>query len=505
MRTRPNLLILMADQLSAPVLRVYGGSVARTPHIDALADRGVVFDSFYCNSPLCAPSRFSFMAGQLPSKIGAYDNAAEFGATTPTFAHYLRLAGYLTILSGKMHFCGPDQLHGFEERLTTDIYPADFGWTPDWTRPDDRPAWYHTMDSVTQAGPCVRTCQLDFDDEVVGAARQKLFDLARSDDRRPFCMVVSMTHPHDPYAVPDEYWNRYREEEIPPPRVPDLSGREDPHSRRLRHVIGLGLAQPTEEEVLRARRAYYGAVSYVDDQIGVLLAALRQAHLADDTVTIVLADHGDMLGERGLWYKMSFFEPACRIPLIMHAPGRFAPRRVAELASLVDLLPTLVALATGDRAPAYAAPIDGSSLLPALEGGLGAGEVTGEYLAEGAIAPIVMIRRSRHKFVHSTADPDQLYDLVADPDERANIAAHAEHAALVAGFREEVARRWDLNGVHAAVLASQQRRHLVYAALREGRYRPWDFQPLRDAARSYIRNDQELNDLERMGRFPPLA
>ncbi|HTX23421.1 MAG TPA: choline-sulfatase [Steroidobacteraceae bacterium] len=502
MSARPNLLIIMADQLSAHALRAYGGPVARTPHIDALAEGGVVFDAFYCNSPLCAPSRYSFMAGQLPSRIGAYDNAAELSADTPTFAHYLRRAGYQTILSGKMHFCGPDQLHGFEERLTTDIYPSDFGWTPDWTRPTERPGWYHTMDSVIHAGPCTRTNQIDFDDEVVSAARQKLFDIARGEDRRPFCMVVSMTHPHDPYVVPEEYWNRYREEEIEPPRVPDLTGREDPHSQRLRHVIGLELAQPTDAQVRAARRAYYGALAYVDDQIGALLSALRQARLDNDTVIVLLADHGDMLGERGLWYKMTFFEAACRIPLIVHAPRRFAARRVPEVASLVDLLPTFVALAHAGTVPPYAAPIDGSSLLPALEGGRGPGEATGEYLAEGAIAPLVMIRRSGHKFVHCPADPDQLYDLVSDPNERSNLGMRAEHAALVAHFRDEVARRWSLEALHQAVLASQQRRHLVYAALRQGRYRAWDFQPMRDASRSYIRNDQELNDLERMARFP---
>jgi choline-sulfatase len=170
MHNQPNILILMADQLTAGALPCYGNRTALTPHIDALAAAGVVFDSFYCNSPLCAPSRFSFLAGQLPSRIGAFDNAAEFPAAVPTFAHYLRGAGYQTILSGKMHFCGPDQLHGFEERLTTDIYPADFGWTPDWSRPAERPGWYHTMDSVTQAGPCTRTNQIDFDDEVVFAA-----------------------------------------------------------------------------------------------------------------------------------------------------------------------------------------------------------------------------------------------------------------------------------------------------------------------------------------------
>jgi choline-sulfatase len=496
----------MADQLAARVLRAYGGGIARTPHIDALADEGVVFDSFYCNSPLCAPSRFSFLAGQLPSKIGAYDNAAEYPAQIPTFAHYLRRAGYQTALAGKMHFCGPDQLHGFEERLTTDIYPSDFGWTPDWSAFEQRPSWYHSMDSVIHAGACTRTNQIDFDDEVVVAARQKLFDLARSRDRRAFCLVVSMTHPHDPYVIPHVYWNRYRDEEIDLPRVPDLSGSEDPHSRRLRHVIGLDRVRPTAAQVRAARRAYFGAVSYVDDQIGSLVATLKEAALDANTVVVVLADHGDMLGERGLWYKMNFFEPAARIPFIVHAPSRFAARRVAAPASLLDLLPTLVTLAYSGATPAYAAPIDGVSLLPALEGGGAAsGEVIGEYLAEGAIAPIIMIRRGHNKFVHSPVDPDQLYDVSADPDERVNLAARAGRAQLVADFRSEVARRWNLPMLHEAVLASQHRRHFVYAALREGRFTPWDFQPLRDASRLYIRNDQPLEEQEDLARFPRLA
>ena len=503
---QPNFLILMADQLTAGALRAYGGRTALTPNIDALAERGVVFENFYCNSPLCAPSRFSFMAGQLPSRIGAYDNAAELSATVPTFAHYLRRAGYQTALSGKMHFCGPDQLHGFEERLTTDIYPADFGWTPDWRRFEQRPGWYHTMDSVTQAGSCARTNQIDFDDEVVGAARQKLFDMARGKDRRPFCMVVSMTHPHDPYVIPTAYWNRYRDEDIDLPRVPDLAGQEDPHSTRIRHVIGLNQARPTVAQIRAARRAYYGAVSYVDDQIGTLLGALEQSALDRNTVIMLLADHGDMLGERGLWYKMSFYEPACRIPFIVHAPGRFTPHRVSGSASLLDLLPTLAALAGNGTEPEYAAPTDGRSLLPQLAGEESArDEVMGEYLAESAIAPIVMIRRGRFKYVHCPADPDLLFDVAADPEERENLAPRAGHAAVLAEFRAETARRWNLPELHAQVLASQQRRHLVYEALRQGRYLPWDFQPIRDASRLYIRNDQELNDLEDMARFPRLA
>jgi len=502
MREPPNILVLMADQLAAAALPAYGNRVAKTPHLDALAREGVVFDSFYCNSPLCAPSRFSFLAGQLPSAIGAFDNAAEFAAQVPTFAHYLRQAGYQTTLSGKMHFCGPDQLHGFEERLTTDIYPSDFGWTPDWSRFEERPSWYHTMDSVVQAGPCTRTNQVDFDDETTSSARQKLFDIARGRDRRPFLMVVSLTHPHDPYVTPQLYWDRYRHQDIDMPRV--SAPAEDPHSRRLRHVIGLESTPISAAQVRAARHAYYGSVSYVDEQFGVLLETLRQARLADNTITLVLADHGDMLGERGLWYKMNFFEPACRVPLIVHAPARFAPHRVRQCASLVDILPTLIELARlGEQAPT-AVPLAGTSLVPALQGRDRQGEVFGEYLAEGAVAPVVMVRRGEYKFIHCPADPDQLFDLDRDPEELENLAARPGGAERAALFRSEIAQRWDLETLHATVLASQRQRHLVYSALRRGKFAPWDFQPLKDAARLYIRNDHDLNDLEAMARFPPV-
>src|SRR6202023_2585349 len=207
-------------------------------------------------------------------------------------------------------------------------------------------------------------------------------------------------------------------------------------------------------QVRAARRAYYGAVSYVDDQIGVLLASLADAGFADDTIVLLLADHGDMLGERGLWYKMSFFEPACRNPLIVHAPARFAARRVPHSASLVDILPTLCELA-GDKPIDYATPLDGNSLMPQLAGAPGKDEVIGEYLAEGAIAPLVMIKRGRYKFVHSPVDPDQLYDLAEDPEELANLAPAPAHQARVREFRAEVGRRWDLPALHAAVLDSQ--------------------------------------------------
>ncbi|MFQ5958664.1 MAG: sulfatase-like hydrolase/transferase, partial [Alphaproteobacteria bacterium] len=176
----PNILFVMADQMAAPALPAYGHRVVKAPNLDALAADGVVFDNAYCNAPLCAPSRFSTFAGQLPSRIGAFDNAAEFPASVPTIAHYLRAMGYQTCVAGKMHFVGPDQLHGFEERLTTDIYPADFGWTPDWKREGERLSWYHDILSVVEAGPCERSLQIDFDDEVAFQSVRKIYDIARA-------------------------------------------------------------------------------------------------------------------------------------------------------------------------------------------------------------------------------------------------------------------------------------------------------------------------------------
>jgi choline-sulfatase len=169
---RPNILYIMADQMAAPMLKFNDPeSVIKTPHLDELARTGVNFASAYCNSPLCAPSRFTMCSGQLPSKIGGYDNASILSPEVPTYAHYLRRQGYETALAGKMHFIGPDQLHGFEHRLTSDIYPGDLGWSVNWDKPEERQEWYHNMASVMQAGPCVRSNQLDYDEDVMHKVR----------------------------------------------------------------------------------------------------------------------------------------------------------------------------------------------------------------------------------------------------------------------------------------------------------------------------------------------
>lgn len=504
--TRPNVLVVMYDQLTPGFLGCYGSAVAKSPAIDRLAAEGVVFDAAYTNSPLCTPARYCMMTGQLPSTTRGYDNAAYLASTIPTFAHYLRAVGYRTVLSGKMHFVGPDQLHGFEERRTTDIYPADFGWTPDWRSPHERiDWWYHNMDSVTNAGVAEVTNQLLFDDEVGHHAQRALHDLARSGDGRPWLLVASFTHPHDPYVTRREYWDRYDGVDIPLPEVAATDVDDDPHTVRLRGVSAMERSSISDDHVRSARRAYLGNISYVDDWTSRLVGSLDSLGLADDTVVVLLADHGDMMGERGLWYKMNYFEGSSRIPLVVHSPSRFAPRRVSAPVSLVDVLPTLVDLGGVDDGD-IAMGLAGRSLLPLCTGdepdsGTGR-EVFGEYMAEGAMAPIVMIRRDDLKFVHCPADPDQLYDLAADPGERHNLAADPAHRETVASLRAEVAGRWDLDALHADVLADQARRRLVARAMRTGRYTPWDHAPARDSSAEYMRNHLDLNDVERGARWP---
>jgi choline-sulfatase len=502
---RPNIVVVMYDQLTPWVLGCHGGP-AIAPTIDRLAAEGVVFDSAYTNSPLCTPARYCMMTGQLPSTSGGYDNAAYLPSTTPTFAHVARAAGYRTVLSGKMHFVGPDQLHGFEERRTTDIYPADFGWTPDWRRPEERiDWWYHNMDSVVGAGVAEVTNQLRFDDEVGHHALRALHDLAPRADGRPFLLVASFTHPHDPYVARREHWDRYDDVDIPMPRVAASAVADDPHSARLRVAVDADAAVVTDAHVRAARRAYLANVSYLDDWTGRIVDTLDALGCRDDTVVILLADHGDMLGERGLWYKMNFFEGSARIPLVVNAPGRFAPRRVAAPVSLVDVLPTIAGLAGVGHAELPDEPLAGRSLLELCGDEPVAGddrEVVGEYMAEGSLAPIVMLRRHRWKFIHCPADPDQLYDIVDDPDETVDLIDDPDRSELVASLRAEVDARWDLARLHQEVLVDQGRRRYVDGALRQGRYTPWEYTPPRDATGEYMRNHLDLNEVERGARWP---
>jgi choline-sulfatase len=497
---RPNILIFMADQLNGTLFPDGPADWLHAPNLKRLAARSVRFANAYTASPLCAPGRASFMSGQLPSRTRVYDNAAEFASDIPTFAHHLRRAGYQTCLSGKMHFVGPDQLHGFEERVTTDVYPPDFGWTPDYRKPGERiDWWYHNMGSVTGAGVAEITNQLEYDDEVAYHATRKVLDLARGHDARPWCLTVSFTHPHDPYVARRRYWDLYEDCAHLLPRVPAMAYEaHDPHSQRIFDANDWRSHDISDADIRRARRGYFANVSYVDDRIGEVLDALERTR--QKAAILFVSDHGDMLGERGLWFKMSFFEGSARVPLMVSAPG-LAPARVDAPVSTLDVTPTLCDLAGIDLHD-IAPWTDGESLMPLCRGGRRDSPVAMEYAAEASYAPLVALRQGPWKYTRCRLDPEQLFDLDADPDECRNLVGEPQHSATLERFRAMAGARWDLERLDAEVRQSQARRLVVYEALRNGAHFPWDYQPLQKASERYMRNHMDLNVLEESQRFP---
>lgn len=498
--TRPNILILMVDQLSGTLFPDGPADWLHAPNLERLAARSVRFANCYTASPLCAPARASFMSGELPSVTGVYDNAAEFPSDLPTYAHHLRRAGYQTCLSGKMHFVGPDQMHGFEERLTTDIYPADFGWTPDYRKPGERiDWWYHNMGSVTGAGIAEISNQMEFDDEVAHCAVRKLYDLARRHDPRPWCLTVSFTHPHDPYLARRKFWDLYEDCGHLLPEVGAIPYEDqDPHSQRIFDANDWRSFDITENHIRDARRAYFANISYLDEKVGQFLDILEATH--QEAAILFVSDHGDMLGERGLWFKMTFYEGSSRVPMMLAAPG-LEPQRIDQPVSTIDVCPSLCDLA-GVGMDEVAPWMAGKSLLPIVRGIAERGAVPMEYAAEASYAPLVGLREGRYKYVRCALDPDQLFDLETDPHERANLADDPAHAEALSGLRAAAAARWDLDRFDADVRRSQARRWIVYEALRNGAYFPWDYQPLQKANDRFMRNHMDLNEVEDRQRYP---
>lgn len=509
-RKAPNILVIQADQLSAKALSLYGHPTVKTPHIERLADGGTVFDNAYCNFPLCVPSRASMLAGRYANALQVWDNASEMPASIPTVAHYLRAANYHTVLCGKMHFIGPDQVHGFNERIVTDIYPSNFAWTPDWRAGERYRPTGINMRAVVDAGVCVRGLQLDYDDEVEHAGVQKLYDLARFNNDRPFMLWVSFTHPHSPYITTQHYWDLYDHDAVHPPATPALALHDmDAMSRWLYYAHGRDLHEVTDEHVRSARHAYFGMCSYIDDKVGRLLDTVQQLGLQDDTVVVFTSDHGEMLGERGMWFKQSFYEWSSRVPLVINIPGFQPVARVAELTSLLDILPSLMDIAGPARGGGRletVSDMDGHSLLPLMRGDGGDedgdawnNQVIAEYTGEGVVAPCRMLRRGRFKFIYTHGHPDLLYDLEADPQELRDLSGDPAHAATASELRAAVLRGWNPDAIHDACIQSQRARLFIHQTTAGApnwayRYRP-------DDGERFIRNDSAV-EVKAKARYP---
>ena len=494
-RPRPNILMIMADQLTARALGAYGNTFAHTPNIDNVAANGVTFDNFYCNSPICAASRASMMTGQYPYRIDVYDNGSELRASVPTFVHLLRQAGYQTMLSGKMHFIGPDQLHGFEERLTTDIYPASFAWTPDWEQgvPLNEGS---NVKTLRDSGICRWNLQLSYDEEVgyqaLGCLRREAKRL-ESHPAQPFFLCASFTHPHDPFVITPEWWNRYADDAITLPAISQVTETLHLYNQWLQFHHGVDAFPLTEEQVRDARHAYYGMVSYFDHKVGELVTELKRLGLYENTVILITSDHGEMLGEHGMWFKRTFYEESVHIPMIVGWQNVIpAGRHVTPVASLVDLFPTLCDLGAVPIEQLEPITLDGDSFYSLLFDDIPSWKdsATIEYCGEGVIRPMRALRSQHYKYVSVVTCDPLLFDLDDDPHETSNLSGAPQLKSLERDLAAKTLLGWDAD-LSEKIIRSQKQRHLLGAALATGIPTHWDYEAKPDRERRYIRNSTQ--------------
>jgi len=488
-RSQPNILLIMADQLTPFLTGAYDHAIVQTPHLDRLVREGVRFDAAYSPCPLCVPARASFMTGRYPSRLGCMDNGDPFACEVPTFAHYLTNAGYDTVLSGKMHFIGPDQLHGFHTRLTTDVYPSSFDWSQYLLDERDQRKvirWddFHKDYQMDGVGPIAWTPELKYDEET----HFRSLEYLREDHDRPFLLVTSYTNPHSPFIPPKRFWEMYEDVEIDLPDYPDgMEATCSAMDRWLNEWHGVDRYDIRSPEHLRAvRRGYYALVSYIDEKVGELLAVLEEQGDLSNTIVIFTADHGDMLGEKGMIQKRYFYEWSVRIPLIIcYLDQSTAGTTVHAPVSLMDLMPTLLDL--GGVNEEDRTQIDGRSLIPLIEGEERLERVVvSEYHVEGVLLPCFMARCGRYKYIYIHGEASQLFDLVTDPGEWQNLAGQSGFAEIETSLREDILSLFDPDAIQAHVIQALKQKHIVKQTMRLNATH-WDYQPQFNADKQYVR------------------
>jgi choline-sulfatase len=470
MPENPNFLIIMSDQHAPDALGGLGHPAVKTPVLDSLMARGITFTSAYCAYPMCTPTRASFMTGKLTPQHGVWELGTPLGPDQPTWAHALRLAGYRTTICGRMHFIGPDVMHGFERRVHPEMQggrvPYAYG---DWDTPqgDD-----HVMvKAVKRAGPTADgTTYEKYDGGVCNAALQELENIASSGEARPWALTVGFGFPHFPYQVTPEYWDRYEGVEIPMPRTPpdgrsfeDLIPEQVVDSRR---ALGLTADGISDEEVRTARRCYYGMITCLDEMIGRLVARVGDLGFADNTWIVYLSDHGDNMGEHGLWSKLNFYEDSVRVPFVIAPPAYAQDGSLCRAnVSQVDWFPTLLEL-TGSEG--WHEDLPGRSLVPLI------GDphltwddrsVVSDYACIGTHVPMRMVRRGRWKGCFAPGFPPVLFDVENDPHEWTDLGSNPAHAELVAEL-ETLARSdgWDPNALRHEIHTHKRRLKFIAQA-----------------------------------------
>ena len=480
---RPNILFVMADQMTPFMLDVYAGVGARMSNLRALAERGVNFTNAYTASPICTPARAALMTGLHVSRTGSYDNGDPFQSFVPTFAHYLTNQEYEVVLSGKMHFIGADQLHGFRRRLNTDLYPSNFIWSYPLLNENDPEAMAFDFAPQYQAqniGPGWCT-ELQYDEETHFRALEYL----RHPPDGPFMLAVSFTSPHPPYVVPKKYWELYKDAELPMPHYPgDMDERYSDLDRAFLRWYGLDRNPIRDPKHLTAmRRGFCALAHYVDDKLGELLDVLEESGLRDNTVVMFTADHGEMLGEKGLIQKRSLYDWSTRIPMVIDDP-RAGHGVVETPVSLIDIPATLLDIAGAEAAR----PLDGRSLLPALRGeDLSDVPVISEYHAEGIMRPCFMVRKGAWKYIYIHRSPCQLFNLADDPGEWNNLSGRQDLAGVEKELNAVVTGgTFDLDFIERDVWERLAQKEVVNKAMAiNGTV--WDYRVDTDPSRQYVR------------------
>ncbi len=446
--TRPNLLYIHSDQHSPHVTGCYGDPLVETPHLDRLAAAGVVFDNAYCPSPICVPSRMSQLSGRHPYQNEVWTNEHVLDSGIPTLAHAMGAAGYRPLLVGRMHSLGPDQLHGYAERLVGDHGPNYHGGVGADRGALEGTAGPHRV-SLEKSGPGQSGYQVH--DEDVAAATVDVLNRLGVRKRagvlaEPFSISVGLMLPHPPYVARRVDYERYREQMTLPRKPAPFGEVKHPHLRWWRSHTGI--EEVGEEEILRARAAYWALVHRTDALVGQILDALAENDLAENTLIVYTSDHGDMQGEHGLWWKHVFYEESARVPLILSWPGRLpAGQRCARVVGAIDLTATML-----DALGAPALPNSpGRSFLPLVDGRADPPDWTDEAFSEYCSDQFCpeggcyqrMLRREEWKLIYYHGQPPQLFNLAADPDELVDRANDPACQPVREELTQRVLAGWD--------------------------------------------------------------
>jgi len=456
-KSRSNILVIMSDQHHAEVMGCAGDSIVQTPNLDRLARDGVLFSNAYCTFPLCGPSRMSFMTCRHPHEIDQWDNQCQLSSDTPTFAHAFLSAGYDTVLSGRMHFVGWDQRHGFAERIIGDVAPTAYitaGWQLDKVLGDLVDTCGMSLNGLVKSGPG-RTGYQAYDEAVTSATVDWLARRGQDDGEKPFLLTVGYVTPHCPFVAPPDDFEFYRRK-ISVADLPKSDKKLHPRNAALRKGFGTDPAPPLDAQ-WRTRVAYYGLTTFLDRQVGAVLSALDEAGLADDTIIVYCSDHGEMLGEHGMWWKSTLYDGACRVPLIVSMPGHVeAGASRTENVSLMDVGATLIDIAGLDPLPGAA----GRSFRRLLDGDSAGWDDT--VFAEYTVGTVCRMVRSgpwKYNYYHGMAP--ELFNLDDDPGESVNLAGRSQQHEIERRLCELVLRDWNPDRVRERAERWNQERALI--------------------------------------------